>query len=75
LNPIVKYIWAVINIYTRGQTFADVKGAFCRLFDANLRNYAVIIYQKIRITLALGALCAALLNIRMVEGFNQKDFL
>jgi hypothetical protein len=40
-----------------------------------LRNYAVIIYQKIRIKLALGALCAAWLNIRMVGGFNQKVFL
>ena len=35
INPSVKYIWAVITIYTDGKTFFDVKGAFCRLFDKN----------------------------------------
>lgn len=33
LHISVKYIWVVINIYTNGKSFSDVKGAFCRLFN------------------------------------------
>ena len=34
LNKKVHYIWPVINIYSSGKSFNNVKGAFCRIYDA-----------------------------------------
>ena len=33
IQPEVKFIWAVICVFTGGKQFDDVKGAYCRLYD------------------------------------------
>ena len=49
VNPNIDSIWPVINVYTAGQQFDDVKGAYCRLMDNQCENSVDITFQKIGI--------------------------
>jgi stress response protein SCP2 len=38
LDQRIECIWIVITVFTEEYTFANVEGAFCRLFDENLKE-------------------------------------